>query len=144
VAEMRGAIATEKGDSDLWDLKYVSGGLVDLEFIAQYLQLVHAAEQPDILDTATARVLDNAWRLGLISAEDAEILRPAARLYNDLTQVLRLCLTEQFDPKTAGAELRSLLVRAADVADFSMLEAHLAETQARVRASFVRILGSAP
>jgi glutamate-ammonia-ligase adenylyltransferase len=58
--------------------------------------------------------------------------------------VLRLCLSEQFDPKTAGPELRALLVRAADVADFTMLEAHLAETQTRVRASFVRILGSAP
>ncbi len=55
---MRGAIATEKGDEDRWDLKYVAGGLVDLEFIAQYLQLVHAAEQPEILDTATARVLE--------------------------------------------------------------------------------------
>jgi glutamate-ammonia-ligase adenylyltransferase len=144
VVEMRGAIATEKGDSDLWDLKYVSGGLVDLEFIAQYLQLVHAAEKPDVLDTATARVLDKAWQLGILAAEDAEVLRPAVRLYNDLTQVLRLCLSEQFDAKTAGPELRALLVRAADVADFTMLEAHLAETQVRVRASFVRILGSAP
>src|SRR5262249_15111916 len=43
VAEMRGAIAQEKGDANRWDLKYAAGGLVDIEFIAQYLQLVHAA-----------------------------------------------------------------------------------------------------
>ncbi|HEX5778134.1 MAG TPA: bifunctional [glutamine synthetase] adenylyltransferase/[glutamine synthetase]-adenylyl-L-tyrosine phosphorylase, partial [Xanthobacteraceae bacterium] len=42
VAEMRGAVAEEKGEDDRWDLKYAAGGLVDLEFIAQYLQLVHA------------------------------------------------------------------------------------------------------
>ena len=55
---MRGAIAQEKGDSDGWNLKYAAGGLIDLEFIAQHLQLVHAATRPDILDTSTARVFE--------------------------------------------------------------------------------------
>ena len=144
VVEMRAAIATEKGDSDRWTLKYVAGGLVDLEFIAQYLQLVHAAEKPEILDTATARVFEKAARLGVLAPEDADVLRPATRLYQNLTQILRLCLPGPFDPKVAGPGLLSLLARAADVPDFTTLEAHLAETQARVRASFVRILGKAP
>jgi len=144
VVEMRGAIAAEKGDTERWDLKYVAGGLVDLEFIAQYLQLIHAHATPDILDTATARVLDKAARLGLLAAEDSDVLRPAVRLYQNLTQILRLCLSGPFDPKAAGQGLLSLLARAGDVPDFATLEAHLAETQARVRASFVRILGRAP
>jgi glutamate-ammonia-ligase adenylyltransferase len=144
VAEMRAAIATEKGEGNRWDLKYVAGGLVDLEFIAQYLQLVHAAERPEILDTSTARVLDKAWRLGVIETGDAEILRKAARLYHDLTQILRLCLSGPFDPKTAGAGLLALLARAADVPDFTTLEADLADTQQKVRARFVRIVGKLP
>jgi glutamate-ammonia-ligase adenylyltransferase len=37
-----------------------------------------------------------------------------------------------------------LLVRAADVPDFATLDAYLAETQARVRAAFVRIVGKLP
>src|SRR5262245_45995476 len=57
VVEMRKAIATEKGDSERWDLKYVAGGLIDIEFIAQYLQLVHAAATPAILATSTAPLL---------------------------------------------------------------------------------------
>ena len=64
VIEMRAAIAQEKGDGDRWDLKFAAGGLVDIEFIAQYLQLLHAAERPEILDTSTARALDKAWRAG--------------------------------------------------------------------------------
>src|SRR6478609_318076 len=76
VVEMRQAIAKERAEDARWDLKYAAGGLVDLEFIAQYLQLVHAAHQPEILDTSTARVLDKAWRLGLLSAEEADVLRP--------------------------------------------------------------------
>src|SRR5262245_3499269 len=144
VVEMRRAIAIEKGDDRRWDIKYAAGGLVDLEFIAQYLQLVHAAERPEILDTSTARVLDRAWRLGLIETTDAECLRAAVRLYHDLSQILRLCLSGPFDPKQAGAGLLALLTRAADVPDFATLEAHLADMQARVRASFTRILGAAP
>ncbi|HET7681022.1 MAG TPA: bifunctional [glutamine synthetase] adenylyltransferase/[glutamine synthetase]-adenylyl-L-tyrosine phosphorylase, partial [Xanthobacteraceae bacterium] len=144
VVEMRRAIATEKGDSDRWDLKFAAGGLIDLEFIAQYLQLVHAADHPGILHTSTARVLDKAWQLGLLPAAEAEVLRPAVRLYQNLTQILRLCLPGAFDPKTAGAGLLRLLVRAGDVPDFATLDAHVAETEDKVRQSFVRILGEAP
>jgi [glutamine synthetase] adenylyltransferase / [glutamine synthetase]-adenylyl-L-tyrosine phosphorylase len=144
VVEMRGAIAKEKGDRERWDLKYVAGGLIDIEFIAQYLQLVHARELPDILDTSTARVLDKAWALQVLPVEDAEVLRPAVQLYHDLTQILRLCLAGPFDPKAAGAGLLRLLARAADVPDFAALDATLIETQAKVRESFVRILGRAP
>src|SRR5438477_5835671 len=43
VIEMRRAIAMEKGDDNCWDLKYAAGWLIDIEFIAQYLQLVYAA-----------------------------------------------------------------------------------------------------
>ena len=140
VVEMRRAIAAEKGESERWDLKYVAGGLIDIEFIAQYLQLVHAAEHPDILDTSTARVLDKAWQLGLLPTEEAEVLRPAVRLYHDLTQVLRLCLPGAFDPKAASPGLAGLLARAADVPDLGTLDVFVGETQAKVRASFERIL----
>jgi glutamate-ammonia-ligase adenylyltransferase len=140
VVEMRHAIASEKGDADRWNLKYAAGGLIDIEFIAQYLQLVHAAELPDILDTSTARVLDKAWRLGVLKTEDAEVLRPAVRLYHDLTQILRVCVGGDFDPKTAASGLTQLLARAADVPDFVTLDAFIGETEAKVRASFNRIL----
>jgi [glutamine synthetase] adenylyltransferase / [glutamine synthetase]-adenylyl-L-tyrosine phosphorylase len=144
VVEMRTAIAKEKGDSARWDLKYVAGGLIDIEFVAQYLQLVHAHRLPEILDTSTALVLDKARALNVLAVEDAEVLRPAVQLYHDLTQILRLCLPDAFDPKKAGAGLLRLLARAADVPDFATLEATLADTQRKVRASFVRILGQNP
>jgi glutamate-ammonia-ligase adenylyltransferase len=66
------------------------------------------------------------------------------QLYHDLTQVLRLCLPGPFDPKAVGPGLLRLLARAGDVPDFATLEATLADTQIKVRESFVRILGKAP
>ncbi|MGA8610426.1 MAG: bifunctional [glutamine synthetase] adenylyltransferase/[glutamine synthetase]-adenylyl-L-tyrosine phosphorylase [Xanthobacteraceae bacterium] len=144
VVEMRGAIAKEKGDADSWDLKYAAGALVDIEFIAQYLQLVHAAETPEILDTSTARTLEKAARLGVLKPEDAGVLRPAVALFHDLTQILRLCLPGKFDPSAASMGVLTLLARAADLPDFAALQAHVAETQRQVRECFVRILGKAP
>ena len=144
VIEMRAAIAKEKGDADPWDLKYAAGTLVDIEFIAQYLQLVHAAAMPDILDTSTVRMLEKAARAGVLAAADVAVLRPAVRLYHDLTQILRLCLPGAFDPKAASAGVLGLLARAADLPDFPALQAYLVETQRQVRECFVRILGGAP
>lgn len=140
VLEMRRAIAEEKGESDIWDLKNAAGGMVDIEFIAQYLQLIHAADKPGILDVSTVQVLDSAARLGVLSQSDADILRAASRLYHDLTQIIRLCVTEKFKPETAGEDLLRVLTRAGDAPDFSSLEARVRETQNDVREVFLKLL----
>jgi len=137
---MRRAIAAEKGEGDRWDFKNAAGGLIDIEFIAQYLQLVHAPRRPEILDPNTGRVLAQAQALGLLDTADSELLRGAWQLYADLGQVLRLCLARPFDPKQEGPGLLTLLARAAGLPDFTTLDAHLSDTQKRVRARFKRIL----
>jgi glutamate-ammonia-ligase adenylyltransferase len=140
VADMRAAIAQEKGDTDHWDLKYAAGGMVDIDFIAQYLQLVHAHDMPEILDVSTLQVLENAAKLGVLAQSEAEILRGAARLYHDLTQILRLCVSDRFKPETAGVDLQRVMARAGDAPDFSSLEARVKETQSEVRRVFRALL----
>jgi glutamate-ammonia-ligase adenylyltransferase len=142
VADMRRAVALEKGEDDIWDLKYAAGGLVDIDFIAQYLQLVHAAHKPEILDVSTLQVLDNAARLGVLPQASVEILRSAGRLYHDLTQILRLCVTGKFKPDVAGDDLLRVMARAGDAPDFSSLEARVRETQTEVRRVFSALVGS--
>ena len=137
---MRRAIALEKGEDDLWDLKYAAGGLVDIDFIAQYLQLVHAAEKPDILDVSTSEVLDSAAKLGVLAPSEADVLRSAARLYHDLTQILRLCVSDKFKPETSGEDLLQVMARAGDAPDFSALQARVKETQAEVRRVFQAVV----
>jgi glutamate-ammonia-ligase adenylyltransferase len=143
VLEMRAAIAEERGEDDRWDLKNAKGGLVDIEFIAQYLQLVHAAKNPAVLDTHTGRVLDKAHALGLLGKQHGETLRAAFTLYHDLTQILRLCLGTKFDPAQAAPGLLALLARAGELPDFSRLDVHLSETQSRVRRIFETIVAGA-
>ncbi|MGJ4891106.1 bifunctional [glutamine synthetase] adenylyltransferase/[glutamine synthetase]-adenylyl-L-tyrosine phosphorylase [Bradyrhizobium sp. HKCCYLRH3099] len=140
VADMRRAIAAEKGEADLWDLKHAAGGMVDIDFVAQYLQLVHAATRPEILDVSSLAVLDNAERLGVLPRAEAVILRQAARLYHDLTQILRLCVSDKFKPDQAGDDLLRVLARAGDAPDFSALEARVRETQSEVRRVFTTLM----
>jgi glutamate-ammonia-ligase adenylyltransferase len=142
VVAMRRAIALEKGEDEVWDLKYASGGIVDIDFIAQYLQLVHAADKPEILDVNTLQVLDNAARLGVLSPSAAETLRAATRLYHDLTQILRLCVSDRFKPEVSGEALLRVMARAGDAPDFSALEARVKETQTEVRRVFRDLVGS--
>ena len=96
---MRERIDKEKGTDDIWDLKQVRGGLVDLEFIAQYLQLRYAAAHPEVLDQNTVEAFRKLRDAGVLAAEHADVLIPATRLLHDLTQILRLCLEGPLRPR---------------------------------------------
>ena len=143
---MRGAIAKEKGDGERWDLKYAAGGLIDIEFIAQYLQLVHARRACRIFSTPRPRACSTRRaRLGVLATEDAEVLRPAVRLYQNLTQILRLCLPGAVRSQDGRRRAAAACWRAPPTCRISPRSKRtLIETQAKVRASFVRILGKAP
>jgi len=140
VRDMRALMEKEKGTRDIWELKQVRGGLVDLEFIAQHLQLVHAHAHPEVLATGTADALINLDRAGLLPASAADVLLPAARLLGNLTQVLRLCLDGPFVVSKAADGLKALLVRAGEAPDFPRLEADLAVRQAAVATLFNEIV----
>ena len=136
VRDMRQRIATEKGAAGCWDLKLAPGGMVDIEFLVQFLLLKHAAAKPGVLHQNTLSALDRLLHHGLVRPEHAAILAPAARLYQSLSQILRLCLDGPFDPSKASAGLLQLLCRAGDAPDFARLEATLQERQAETRTLF--------
>ena len=139
VLEMRERIFAEKGTDNIWDLKQVRGGLVDLEFIAQYLQLINAHKSPEILDQTTFRVFEKLKRANLLNGSQADILIPATRLLHNLTQVLRICISDAFVPETASGALRDLLARAGECPDFATLEVRLKDALSEVHAEFERI-----
>lgn len=140
VRDMRRRIAAEKGSEDIWDLKQVRGGLVDLEFMAQYLQLVHAAEHPEVLDQNTVRTLQKLDRKGLIPGGAGTTLVSAARLINDLTQITRLCVDGPFRPDQASQGLKELLARVAEAPSFERLEADLRQILAETAGVFDQVV----
>jgi [glutamine synthetase] adenylyltransferase / [glutamine synthetase]-adenylyl-L-tyrosine phosphorylase len=80
-----------KGASDLFDLKHDFGGLVDVEFIVQYLILAHACDFPQLTgNLGNIALLRIAAECGLIPADRAEIARDAYREYRRLQHLRRL------------------------------------------------------
>ncbi|MCC2660707.1 MAG: bifunctional glutamine-synthetase adenylyltransferase/deadenyltransferase [Arthrobacter sp.] len=61
-------------------LKLGRGGLSDVEWLVQLLQLQHAGQHPELRTTSTLGALDAAAGLGLIEAADAGLLAEAWRL----------------------------------------------------------------
>jgi glutamate-ammonia-ligase adenylyltransferase len=140
VRDMRAMIAKEKGESDPWDLKLAAGGVIDIEFIAQYLALRHGADHPDLLAVETAQTLANAGRLGLVPAGVADRLVEAHRLYSTVMQMMRLTTEGAFDPAKAATGVLRRMAAAADCPDFPRLERQLLEVRSSVRALFRQLL----
>lgn len=140
VKDMRARIAAEKGTEDIWDLKQVRGGLVDLEFIAQYLQLVSGATAPEVLDTNTRAAIAKLSANGILPPADADTLLKAADLIGDLNGLLRLLSDEQFHPDTAPLGLKTCLARAGKAPSFAALEADVRETLQAVKDVFDRTI----
>lgn len=143
VADMRARLAKERQSENPWELKHVRGGLVDIEFICQYLQLVHAHEHPAIRHTHTRTALSRIAEERLLPAETADMLVRAISLNHNLTQVIRVCVEGVFDPADAPTGLKFRLARAGDAPDFATLEADLLDSQRRVREAFKSIVDAA-
>jgi glutamate-ammonia-ligase adenylyltransferase len=143
IFEMRRLIAQTKGEGDRWDLKLARGGLLDIEFLAQFLSLLHAADHADMTAVAPGTLILNAVRHGFLEAEDGECLASAYRLYSSVMQILRLSLALGNAPHQASESVKRRLASAAGVPDFRYLERELTETRGRVRAIFNNILRGA-
>jgi glutamate-ammonia-ligase adenylyltransferase len=77
--------------SSLFDLKHDAGGMIDIEFIVQYLVLRHAAQHPGLTANAgNIALLKMSGELGLIDAGLAEAVAGAYREMRRLQHQVRL------------------------------------------------------
>ena len=140
VYEMRRLIARAKGADDPWDLKFAAGGLIDIEFLAQYLLLHHAAGEPSLVCVSTLAVIETAATRGLLGAERARVLVNAYRLFSDVTQILRLTLDPGADPLAANEAVKRRLAKVAGQRGIGGLESCLCDIRAEVRRVFDDVL----
>ena len=80
----------------LFDLKQDKGGMIDIEFMVQYLVLQHAAKYPQLTeDIGNIGLLKRCGALGLIDPEGALRVADAYRTFRKLQHQVRLQGTEQ-------------------------------------------------
>lgn len=105
VAEMRQKMrvalgsSTKGSESARFHLKQDEGGLVDIEFIAQYGVLLKASTNESLTEcTATRKILKQLEACGLLNAAQAENLFDAYRVYREYSHQLALQeLSSQID-----------------------------------------------
>lgn len=140
VADMRARIAREHEPGDVWNVKYCRGGLVDIEFIAQYLQLRHAHDHPSVLAANTTVALARLVEARVLDSDIADELIDAMRLWRNVQAVLRLTLESRFDEDTAPDGLRAALARGAGADNFDSLRAEMLDTARRAHEHFIALI----
>ncbi|HBF28360.1 bifunctional [glutamine synthetase] adenylyltransferase/[glutamine synthetase]-adenylyl-L-tyrosine phosphorylase [Rhizobium sp.] len=140
VAEMRSLIEEEKPPLNGFDLKLMPGGLIDLEFLAQYLALIAPQEGLHVARSMTT--VESLKSLGsvLLNRDDLDTCLAALRLYNDVSHVIRTCVEGQFKPSEAPAGLIDLMVRVSECPDIKTLEAELKRLSKAVRRIFQAVV----
>ena len=99
IVAMRQRIASNKTQPRRvgFDLKLGAGGLVDIEFLVQYLLLQHAQRHPSICEHSdNCRQLDALLARGLIDANSAEQLRAC---WLELRQLAHSCQLQSTQPE---------------------------------------------
>nr|WP_272214121.1 bifunctional [glutamine synthetase] adenylyltransferase/[glutamine synthetase]-adenylyl-L-tyrosine phosphorylase [Marinicella sp. W31]MDC2876581.1 bifunctional [glutamine synthetase] adenylyltransferase/[glutamine synthetase]-adenylyl-L-tyrosine phosphorylase [Marinicella sp. W31] len=145
IAEMRARIERDKPAKSSWDLKLIPGGLVDIEFIAQYCHLACHVPRGEVGGCEVMTTDDVLARFapGVMPEGDLEVCRRALALYTDIAQLTRACLNEGFEPDTAPAGLLERLCKLADCPDVGAMEAMIADLAGDVRAVFRKLLPAA-
>ncbi|AWB33531.1 bifunctional [glutamate--ammonia ligase]-adenylyl-L-tyrosine phosphorylase/[glutamate--ammonia-ligase] adenylyltransferase [Orrella marina] len=108
VREMRQKIsAGHPNRTELFDLKHDEGGMVDLEFVTQYLVLLHAHQHPELVpNLGNIALLRISGELGLIQSETAREAIEAYRVLRKRQHELRLQGQEK--ARVAPEELASV------------------------------------
>jgi glutamate-ammonia-ligase adenylyltransferase len=141
VGEMRELIDKEKAPENGWDLKLIPGGVIDIEFIAQYLALI-APAKGDAVKVNGLNTGEALKALGgrLMAPADLDTCLEAFNLYTELSQLIRLCIDGLFDPKEAPSGLVELVCRAGDCPDVKTLESEVKRLSKAVRKIFQAVL----
>jgi glutamate-ammonia-ligase adenylyltransferase len=138
--EMRRRLLRDLPAHGPWDVKLRPGGLMEVEFVTQVLQLIHFAQRPECRRTTTRLALANLIAAGALDAAEGETLIAADHLWRTIMSMLRLTVgpTSALDLPEASARI---LLTATGALTMGDLHVTIARTAALVRAAFIRHIG---
>ena len=143
VADMRRRMDAERHTDVPWSIKNYRGGLVDVEFMSQYLQLRHAHAHPDILNANTHGALENLKRAEILDGATADDLIRALDLWQSLQGLLRLTINapdRSEDAYVMPETLKRQVSRIADAPNVEIAEVTIRATAAGVMDTFERLI----
>jgi glutamate-ammonia-ligase adenylyltransferase len=97
-----------------FNVKYSAGGLVDVEYAVQYLQIQHGRSRPELRTPSTSEALERLRDAGALTTEEHHDLSTAYRFWRHVADGLRMVSGEARDlllPEEGTEELRFLARR---------------------------------
>jgi len=142
---MEKELAGENGD--FYNLKFGPGGLLDIDFIAQYFQLRHGREHPSLRVRSTLPALASLGEEGLIDPDSAVVLARGYRFLRRIENRIRIVRdrsAERLPGRAQGLEVMARRLgyrRQLDATPGSRLLAQYRETTESIRGIYERIFG---
>ena len=137
-SEMRARLveanAAQRGEP--WSLKLSSGGLMELEFLAQALSLLHGTSQASSAHT----VFEQLSGQEAISDDELATLQACLSTLQPLQQIERLAVESGFHVDVIGSELQDICLRATRLSSMASLGDLLRENAERAEAIVSRYL----
>ncbi len=92
IVQMRGKMHDgHPNKSSLFDIKHDNGGMVDVEFMVQFLVLAYSAKYPQLTaNSGNLALLELAARLGLVESGTSEAVRQVYRKLREIQHQMRL------------------------------------------------------
>ncbi|WP_208435178.1 bifunctional [glutamine synthetase] adenylyltransferase/[glutamine synthetase]-adenylyl-L-tyrosine phosphorylase [Bartonella phoceensis] len=137
VCEMRTLIEKEKPPKSRWDLKTMLGGIMDLEFIAQFAVITHVIDFR--IGATTENILAHLPN-SFLNQSFIFDLHHAYGLYTNLSQIMRLCLNDFLDPSDMPPGLSDLLLSSVGEPDLLRIEKLIEETRQSVCSILTHIM----
>ncbi len=137
---MRDRLTAELKPAGLFDVKHRPGGMIELAFIPEALQLIHGPANPALFRPNTAEAMRALAAAGHLDAGDARGLIAADHLWRTVQGILRITgMSERIaDPPPA---ILAPLLRATAQPDLAALVAAMDQAGQNVRDCFSKYIG---
>ncbi|MGN6106889.1 MAG: bifunctional [glutamate--ammonia ligase]-adenylyl-L-tyrosine phosphorylase/[glutamate--ammonia-ligase] adenylyltransferase [Kofleriaceae bacterium] len=124
------------------DLKLGAGGVMDVEFAAQYLQLVYGFAVPELRTTSTVLALRAAARCSVAPLAELELLDQGYRFLRAIEHRLRVVHDQPIHRLPDTVVELDKLARRSGFPDGAVLLQHVERWQRDVRGAYLRLLAA--
>ena len=132
-----------RGKASAANVKLGPGGIREIEFFANALQLLRGGKQPSLRERHTVRALRKLESEGVISSTDADALEEAYLFLRRVENRLQMVEERQTHALPTADRERSRLARSLGFEDWPAFERELSRHRSFAREAFQKLLGRA-
>ncbi|UTW57326.1 bifunctional [glutamine synthetase] adenylyltransferase/[glutamine synthetase]-adenylyl-L-tyrosine phosphorylase [Kordiimonas sp. SCSIO 12603] len=130
VHDMRTKLFSEFGSANKWAVKHCQGGLVDMEFICQYLMLLHGNRHPNIFTPTLSKAINKLNGIGALSDAEQTGMHAAHEYMQQIQSLLRLSVgSAPASGEDIPEGLKLIMLQTTQKKNFAELENQLAKHQ---------------